>query len=62
VQSLLHKPVIVQHRVKACFGTELEILLRAHDIDTLVLGGTRRAGSFCRRDAMQRMPIIVWWS
>jgi len=32
--------MVVQHRVNACFGTDLEMLLRAHAIDTLVLGGT----------------------
>jgi len=52
VQPLPHEPVVVKHRITAFFGPDLERLLRAHDIDTLVLWGTRRAGLFCRRYAI----------
>jgi nicotinamidase-related amidase len=44
VQPLPHEPVVVKHRVNAFFGTDLEMLLRAHDIDTLVLLGHATSG------------------
>ena len=44
VQPLPHEPVVVKHRVNAFFGTELEIILRAHAIDTLVLLGHATSG------------------
>jgi nicotinamidase-related amidase len=36
--------VIVKHRVNAFFSTDLEMILRAHDIDTLVLLGHATSG------------------
>jgi nicotinamidase-related amidase len=36
--------VVVKHRVNAFFGTDLEMMLRAHDIDTLVLLGHATSG------------------
>jgi len=36
--------VVVKHRVNAFFGTDLEMILRAHDIDTLVLLGHASSG------------------
>jgi nicotinamidase-related amidase len=36
--------VVVKHRVNAFFGTDLEMILRAHDIDTLVLLGHATSG------------------
>ena len=44
VQPLPHEPVVVKHRVNAFFGTDLEIILRAHAIDTLVLLGHATSG------------------
>ena len=44
VQPLPHEPVVVKHRVNAFFGTDLEMILRAHDIDTLVLLGHATSG------------------
>ncbi|HET6724377.1 MAG TPA: isochorismatase family cysteine hydrolase [Gammaproteobacteria bacterium] len=36
--------VVVKHRVGAFSGTDLEMILRAHDIDTLVLFGIATSG------------------
>jgi nicotinamidase-related amidase len=36
--------VITKHRVSAFAGTELDLILRAHDIDTLVLFGIATSG------------------
>jgi len=36
--------VVVKNRVNAFFGTDLEMILRAHDIDTLVLLGHATSG------------------
>ena len=44
MQPLPHEPVVVKHPVTACFGPDLERLLRAHDIDTLVLLGHATSG------------------
>ena len=44
VQPLPHESVIVKHRVNAFFGTDLELILRAHAIDTLVLLGHATSG------------------
>ena len=44
VQPLPHEPVVVKHRVNAFFGTDLESILRAHAIDTLVLLGHATSG------------------
>ena len=44
VQPLPNEPVVVKHRVNAFFGTDLEMILRAHDIDTLVLLGHATSG------------------
>jgi nicotinamidase-related amidase len=44
VQPLPHEPVVVKHRVNASFGTDLESILRAHAIDTLVLLGHATSG------------------
>ena len=44
VQPLPHEPVVVKHRVNAFFGTDLDIILRAHAIDTLVLLGHATSG------------------
>jgi nicotinamidase-related amidase len=44
VQPLPHEPVVVKHRVNAFFGTDLELILRAHAIDTLVLLGHATSG------------------
>jgi nicotinamidase-related amidase len=38
------EPVIVKHRVNAFFGTDLEMVLRAGNIDTLVLMGHATSG------------------
>ena len=44
VQPLPYEPVVVKHRVNAFFGTDLELILRAHAIDTLVLLGHATSG------------------
>jgi nicotinamidase-related amidase len=36
--------VVTKHRVGAFFGTDLDMLLRAHDVDTLVLAGISTSG------------------
>jgi nicotinamidase-related amidase len=36
--------VIVKHRVSAFFGTDLDLILRANDIDTLILFGIATSG------------------
>ena len=38
------EPVIVKHRVNAFYGTDLAMILGAHDIDTLVLMGHATSG------------------
>jgi len=38
------EPIVVKHRISPFFGTELETLLRANDIDTLVLAGVHTSG------------------
>lgn len=44
VQPQAHEPVIGKHRVNAMFGTDLEIVLRARDIHTLILLGYATSG------------------
>jgi len=36
--------IVTKHRVGAFFGTDLDMILRAHDIDTLVLCGIATSG------------------
>ncbi|HEY3858038.1 MAG TPA: isochorismatase family protein, partial [Gammaproteobacteria bacterium] len=36
--------VVTKHRVGAFFGTDLDMLLRAKDVDTLVLAGISTSG------------------
>lgn len=38
------EPVVIKHRIGAFSGTDLDVLLRARDIDTLVLAGVTTAG------------------
>ncbi|SAL54666.1 isochorismatase hydrolase [Caballeronia udeis] len=38
------EPIVVKHRISPFVGTDLETLLRANDIDTLVLAGVRTSG------------------
>src|SRR6202045_33241 len=38
------EPIVVKHRVSPFVGTDLEMLLRANGIDTLVLGGVHTSG------------------
>jgi nicotinamidase-related amidase len=38
------EPVVVKHRVSPFVGTDLEVLLRANGIDTLVLAGVHTSG------------------
>jgi nicotinamidase-related amidase len=38
------EPIVVKHRISPFIGTELETLLRANDIDTLVLAGVHTSG------------------
>jgi nicotinamidase-related amidase len=38
------EPIVVKHRVSPFVGTDLETLLRAKCIDTLVLAGVRTSG------------------
>jgi nicotinamidase-related amidase len=38
------EPVIVKHRVNAFYGTDLEMILRAQNIDTLILMGHATSG------------------
>ena len=38
------EPVVVKHRVNAFFGTDLDIILRSHGIDTLILMGHATSG------------------
>jgi nicotinamidase-related amidase len=38
------EPVITKHRVGAFHGTDLDMILRAHDIDTLILAGIATSG------------------
>ena len=56
------EPVVVKHRVGAFSGTELEILLRARKIDTLVLFGISTSGvilSTVRHAADHDYRIVV---
>jgi nicotinamidase-related amidase len=38
------EPVVTKHRVGAFFGTDLDMLLRANDVDTLVFAGISTSG------------------
>ena len=38
------EPVIVKHRVNAFFGTDLDLILRAQGVDTLILQGHATSG------------------
>jgi nicotinamidase-related amidase len=38
------EPIVVKHRVSPFVGTDLEILLHANGIDTLVLAGVQTSG------------------
>jgi len=38
------EPVIVKHRVNAFFGTDLDMILRSHGVDTLILMGHATSG------------------
>jgi nicotinamidase-related amidase len=38
------EPIVVKHRISPFVGTDLETLLRANGIDTLVLAGVRTSG------------------
>jgi nicotinamidase-related amidase len=38
------EPIVVKHRISPFVGTDLETLLRANDIDTLVLAGVSTSG------------------
>jgi nicotinamidase-related amidase len=38
------EPIVVKHRISPFVGTDLEILLRANGIDTLVLAGVHTSG------------------
>ncbi len=38
------EPVVVKHRVSAFFGTDLDMILRAHGIDTLLIMGFATSG------------------
>ena len=38
------EPIVVKHRISPFVGAELETLLRANDIDTLVLAGAHTSG------------------
>lgn len=44
VRPLEHEPVIGKHRVNAMFGTDLEVVLRGRDINTLILLGYATSG------------------
>jgi nicotinamidase-related amidase len=43
------EPIVVKHRISPFVGTDLETLLRANDIDTLVLAGVHASGAWCCR-------------
>jgi nicotinamidase-related amidase len=44
VQPLEGEPVISKHRVNAMFGTDLPMILGAHNVDTLLLLGYATSG------------------
>ena len=50
--------VITKHRVSAFAGTDLEMILRAHDIDSLLLLGSPRAG-LCSRRCLTLRTLIT---
>ena len=53
------EPIVVKHRVNAFFGTDLEMILRAQDVDTLVLMGHATSGSTVRYAADADYRIVV---
>ena len=56
------EPIIVKHRVNAFFGTDLDMILRAQDIDTLLLMGHATSGvilSIVRYAANADYRIVV---
>jgi Isochorismatase family len=56
------EPIVVKHRISPFVGTDLETLLRANGVDTLVLGGSTPAASCCRPFATPAIWIIGWSS
>jgi nicotinamidase-related amidase len=44
VSPLAEEIIVVKHRVSAFFGTDLDMILRANEIDTLVLMGIATSG------------------
>jgi nicotinamidase-related amidase len=57
------EPILVKHRVNPFFGTELETLLRANCIDTLVLAGVHTSGvvlsTVCHAGDLDYRMVVV---
>jgi nicotinamidase-related amidase len=54
--------VITKHRISAFAGTDLAMILRANDIDTLVLYGISTSGVVLSTLSRLLTPITVLWS
>jgi len=50
--------VVTKHRVGAFPGTDLEMILRSNDIETLVLFGIATSGWCCRRSRRHSIATI----
>ena len=56
------EPIVVKHRISPFVGTDLETLLRASGIDTLVLAGVHTSGVVLSTFATPAIWIIGWSS
>jgi hypothetical protein len=56
------EPIVVKHRVSPFVGTDLETLLRANGIDTLVLAGVQTSGVVLSTVRTRAIWIIGWSS
>jgi Isochorismatase family len=56
------EPIVVKHRISPFVGTDLETLLRANGIDTLVLAGVHTSGVVLSTVRQRRRFGIIGWS
>ena len=56
------EPIVVKHRISPFVGTDLETLLRANGIDTLVLAGVHTSGVVLSTVRHAGDLDVGWWS
>ena len=62
VAPLAEEIVVTKHRVSAFAGTDLDLILRANSIETLILTGIMTSGSYSRHCAMPPTRTTDCWS